>query len=167
MTKHEIAALFDEHAMTLYRYVYLRVGHQEDAEDIISAVFEKVVKHHAGYRPQQGATIRSWLFAITRTTIVDHYRKNGRGALPIDTAGEVPATTPLQSEVLNTQLDWERVCDAIALLPERQQEIILLRYESGLQNTEIADALQINQRTVASALSKATATLRTIIHPRV
>jgi RNA polymerase sigma-70 factor (ECF subfamily) len=167
MTQHEIASLFDAHAMALYRYVYLRIRHQADTEDVISAVFEKVVKHHESYHEQSGATVRSWLFAITRTTLVDHFRKQGKVVLPIEDAGDIPDATRPIDESLDAQFAWDQVAEAIQQLPDRQQEIVLLRYQAGLPNTEIAHVLGINQRTVASALSKATATLRAIINPRV
>ena len=167
MTQHEIAELFDAHATTLYRYAYIRIGHQADTEDVISAVFEKVLKYHDGYHTQVGATVRSWLFAITRTTIIDYFRKKGRDTLPLEDAEEIPALGASAAHAVDIHIGWEYVLAALQHLPDRQQEIILLRYQGGLRNTEIAQVLGINQRTVASALSKATSTLRTIIKSRV
>lgn len=136
MTKHEIAKLFDTYALTLYKFVYLRIGNQADAEDIVSAVFEKVLKYHDGYQEQVGATVRSWLFAITRTTIIDHYRKKHGEVLPLEDAESIPSGMQPVSELTDLRLDWDQVLTGIASLPERQQEIILLRYQSGLANTE-------------------------------
>lgn len=166
MTKHEIAKLFDTHALTLYKFVYLRVGNQADAEDIVSTVFEKVLKYHDGYQEQPGATVRSWLFAITRTTIVDHYRRTHCEVLPLEDAEHMPSDAQSVSELADLRMSWDQVREGIAMLPDRQQEIVLLRYQSDLSNTEIAQVLGIDQHTVASALSKALTTLRTLFKPR-
>lgn len=167
MTQHDIAQLFDTQARTVYRYIYFRVGNQADAEDITSAVFEKVVRYHHTFHEQNGATSRSWLFAIARSVLSDHFRKKHGGDITtLDDSVDIPSPDASPAVVADTVLTWESVMQGIALLPQRQQEIVLLKYQSDLSNTEIATVLGIDQHTVGSAASKAIARLRSLFTSR-
>lgn len=62
----------------LLLYIKKRVNSQEDAEDILQDVFIKI--HHNISNLKQTATIISWLYRITKNSVIDFYRK--RGSLP-------------------------------------------------------------------------------------
>ena len=64
--------LYQNYLGLIYRYVYSRVGNQEDAEDIASHVFLKALREVDYERSPK--MIRNWLFRVTRTTIADYWR---------------------------------------------------------------------------------------------
>ncbi|HEX5860941.1 MAG TPA: sigma-70 family RNA polymerase sigma factor, partial [Nocardioides sp.] len=55
------------------------------------------------------------------------------------------------------------VLDAMRALPERQREVLALRYYLDLSEAEIADALGISRGAVKSHASRGSATLRTLL----
>lgn len=162
----QISQLYDEQFDSVYKYVYFRVRNVQDTEDIVSNVFLKVVEHIDTYSPQAGATDRSWLFAIVRNTLIDHYRKKRIPTVSTEEAEEEPETRQIQDR-FDHDLKYQQVLDCIQELPDRQKEIVILKYQSGLKNKEIALLLEIDQRSVASALSKAQATLRKKLPTRI
>ena len=64
--------LYQNYLGLIYRYVYSRVGNQEDAEDIASHVFLKALREVDYERSPK--MIRNWLFRVARTTIADYWR---------------------------------------------------------------------------------------------
>jgi RNA polymerase sigma-70 factor (ECF subfamily) len=59
--------------------VYRSVGNREEAEDLTSQIFLKVV---SGLDDSRGAKVATlWLFQLTRTTIADYWRTRARASL--------------------------------------------------------------------------------------
>lgn len=56
----------------------------------------------------------------------------------------------------------QRLRQAIALLPKRQQEVLFLKFYQGLEHEQISDLMDINRQSVANHLHKAIITLRTL-----
>ncbi|MBI2411375.1 MAG: RNA polymerase sigma factor [Candidatus Kerfeldbacteria bacterium] len=124
-----IASLFDEYFTSVYKYVFFRVRNQQDAEDIVADVFEKILKKQHTFQQQHGATIRSWIFAIARNTLIDYYRKQHHQPDSLDVAessAEIAHHDRVENTV-DTAMDLQRVYAVLDQLPPRQQEIVLLR----------------------------------------
>ena len=60
-----VTRVYEENVTPVYRFLYARVGNQEDAEDLTSQVFMKAVRHLDGARAD--LSIKSWLFQLART----------------------------------------------------------------------------------------------------
>lgn len=153
--------IFKQHFRSIYNYVYFRVGNMADAEDISSTVMEKIVKNLSTFVPKKNATIRSWIFAITRNCIADFYQAKKDVADIHSTV--LHDHSPMQEEILDRKTDILSLHNAIAKLPAQQKKIVLLRYKADLSNKEIASLLGINPQTVSGALSKAIKKLQSLI----
>ena len=128
---------------------------REAAEDCTQTAYERAYKAWKTWRPE--APAEAWLHRIAINTAISSRRKErlqelgevlrriGRPAPPPD-----PALTAERSEIV----------DAIRTLPPKQAAAIVLRHYHGYSNREIAVALDIPERTVASRLATARARLR-------
>lgn len=155
----DIEQFYNAQIERVYRYVYFRVQHAEVAEDIVSAVFEKAVKNAAKYTEREDASEASWVFQITRNTLKDYYKKHKSQA--VDPAEIELEDSALQPDVRVEQMyDYQWMMQHIQQLPERQKEALMLRYQSGLKNTEIAELMHIDQKTVSATISQALKALR-------
>ncbi|MBQ6258024.1 MAG: sigma-70 family RNA polymerase sigma factor, partial [Clostridia bacterium] len=56
-------------------YIMARVQHRADAEDLCADVFEKVFRKMDQF-DRSKASLSTWIFTITRNTLIDHFRKN-------------------------------------------------------------------------------------------
>lgn len=164
---YSIEKLYDRHFDSVYRYVYYRLRHVQDTEDVVASSFMKAAEKLPNFQAKQNASVRSWLFAIVRNTIIDHYRKQKhRNHEDIDST--FIADPPQQARILDCKLAYESVMKHLSILSAQQREIVLLRYHSGLRNKEIAELLGIEAKSVSSVLTKAKKTLKerkTIINP--
>jgi RNA polymerase sigma-70 factor (ECF subfamily) len=77
----------------------------EDAEDVAQDVFRKAAAHLAGFRRERaGDTFRGWLRAITRTTLIEHFRQRSR--------------QPQGSGGTDAQMQLEDIADPLAHLDQ-------------------------------------------------
>jgi len=74
------AELYEQYMPRVFGYVYYKVNNVHLAEDLTSSVFEKAITRFRSYRSDK-ASFSTWLFAIARNTMIDHFRTSTRGEL--------------------------------------------------------------------------------------
>ena len=85
MDKQEFQTFYEENFSLIYRYMYHQVGNREEAEDLTSHVFLKVV---SSLDPERSRlSMQKWLFLIARTTMADYWRTYYR--LPVSSLDEL------------------------------------------------------------------------------
>lgn len=158
----DLATLFQEHYSRIYNYLRYRVTAPEDAEDLISIIFERAYTHRAQFNPTKG-TFSTWLFRIAHNALVDHYRIRKRhttweteAGLPADlvTPEPSPEAQIVQQETV------AQLLQGVASLSERDQEIITLKFAGRLKNKEIGEIINMKEKTVSVALLRAMRRLR-------
>ncbi len=133
-------SLYDRYQAMIYRFVFVKVGRREDAEDITHQVFMAAWQSIRGYK-DLGHPFSSWLYQIARNMVVDHYR-----ARKSETSLEkmdpdyfvVPASAQFD---LATKLEIERVRAAIAALKPDYQDVIIMRFIEDLPLRDVARAM--------------------------
>jgi len=152
--------LYDLYFPKIFRYVSWRIGNRSDTEDLVSDIFTKALNKIDSFKWQKGATFSSWIFRIAYNTIVDFYRtKHKRDYINIDDLPEIPSDSLLPDEDLDRRQLFKKLYQMIQELPERQAEIITMRFFTEMKNKEIANVLGISEKSVASSLCRGLRTL--------
>lgn len=151
-----VAEAFSQHADTIYRFIYSRVGNREDAEDLTSEVFLKAT--HYLDEQRSGVSVLSWLFTVAGTVLADHWRRYYRvgSVLPIDEAHYVEETddpNPEEAMVRSTSL----VSEILGTLPPRYRQVLELRFLLGYSLNEVAVELGITVGNVKTLQHRALA----------
>jgi RNA polymerase sigma-70 factor (ECF subfamily) len=150
-------ALFRACASDVHGYLISLLGDRASAEDVAALAFERLYRSRSRLDSRRG-TPRAWLFAIARNAALDELRgRRRRGAYDLleERAGE-----GVQDDAL---VDVERratVRDALAALPLRDREIVLLKFHGQLSNAELARALGISESNAGTRLHRALTRLR-------
>ncbi len=153
----DFEAWFRDHREAVYRYVRFRVATREVAEDVTSEVFMKALRSLHRY-DQNRASPRTWLLRIARNAVTDHLRAlKRRGSLHVslDRVPDLVADVPSQEERVVREERIQRLLNGSQTLRKADQEILSLRYGSGLDNGEIAEHLGISNNAVAVRLHRA------------
>jgi RNA polymerase sigma-70 factor (ECF subfamily) len=161
----DFAQWFRDHQPTVYRYVRFRVASREAAEDVTSQVFMKALRALDRYDPNRAAP-KTWLLRIARNAVTDHLRSLRRRSslhVSLDRAPDLVADVPTQEERVLRGERIEMLLNASRELRPADQEILSLRYGSGLGNREIAEALKISGNAVAVRLHRALARLKAVV----
>jgi len=150
-------ALYAEQLPRVYNYFRYRVGDGPAAEDLTSLTFEKAWRARHRYR-RDLAAFGTWLFTIARNVATDHFRQH-RPHVSLDEAADVRAdTTP--EEIAERRSDDERLNRLLASLPERERELLSLKYGADLTNRAIARLTGLSESNVGTILHRSIATLR-------
>jgi len=151
-------AVYAEHLPRVYNFFRYRVGDGPVAEDLTSVTFEKAWRGRNRYRRDLGR-FGTWLMAIARNVAVDHYRRR-RPEAPLEEAEAVAAAGPSPEELAERHSDLERLDGLLTMLPERERELIALKYGADLNNREIARLTGLSESNVGTRLHRAVHTLR-------
>ena len=120
-------------------YLRARINNTAEEEDLCSEVFEKILKKYDSY-DQSKASVSTWIFSITRNTLIDHYRRSK----PIGELDEnISDGTELDEDLLQDETLSE-LAAALKRLPQQLQDIIVLRYYDGKPLTEIAEMMGLS-----------------------
>ena len=155
--------LFREYHPKVYAYVRYRLNDDQEAEDLTSDILERALTRLSTYDAQKGA-FSTWLFSIAHNMWVNHIKKWKRRSAyqaDYDWAAEnraAPGMSPEQSVVRQEQT--RRMLSCLGTLPDSQQEILTLRFAGQLSNREIAQVLDMNERTVSVYILRALRRLR-------
>jgi RNA polymerase sigma-70 factor (ECF subfamily) len=150
-------AVYAERLPAVYNYFRYRVGDGAVAEDLTSITFVKAWRSRKGYR-RDLAGFGTWLMAIARNVATDHFR-SARRHEPIEAAAAI--TTGITPEDLaERRSDLDRLGRLLNTLPDRDRELIALKYGAGMTNRAIADLTRLSESNVGTLLHRSVQTLR-------
>jgi RNA polymerase sigma-70 factor (ECF subfamily) len=145
----------EQHMAELHAFFVYRLGSRPDAEDLTQETLERAFRAWARYDPAR-ASPRTWLLAIARNLLIDHFRASvNRRTLALDVDPEV-AAAPVEPDF---GLDPD-LAAALARLPEREREILALRFGADLTGPEIASLTGLSLANVQQILSRSLRRLR-------
>jgi RNA polymerase sigma-70 factor (ECF subfamily) len=162
-----IGELYDTHINQVYRYALARLGNVQDAEDVVSEIFYKMLNGLPNYQWRK-VPFAAWLMRIAHNEVVSFTRRNGRRAndteLPDDILDRGNRTDP--AENAERQMALEDLRSAVELLPEAQREVIILRFASGLSVADTARALGKQENNVKVLQHKGMQRLQLLMTPK-
>jgi RNA polymerase sigma-70 factor (ECF subfamily) len=145
-------AVFAEQLPRVYNFFRYRVGDGPVAEDLTAATFEKVWRSRHRYRRDRAA-FGTWVFAVARNVAVDHYRRR-RAHAPLEDAAGLPGG-PTPEDLTAHRSDLARLETLLARRPEREREILALKYGAEMTNREVARTTGLSESNVGTILHRA------------
>jgi RNA polymerase sigma-70 factor (sigma-E family) len=148
--------LYRGHALRLTRMALLLVGDKPTAEDVVQEAFLGLFRGLG--RLSDPGRAEAYLRISVLNGCRSVLRARRRARLLRGAAAEYPAVWSAESAALAGE-DRREVLRAVARLPRRQREVLVLRYFAGLSDSEIAADLGVSRGTVVSTASRALAAL--------
>lgn len=148
--------LYNQYFPKVYAYVGYRVPITEDTEDLVAETFLRVLKNLEAYEWRGEGSFAAWLFAIAHNLVSNYYRSHAIRQEQVDlSALDRLAEDPIRPlDVVSQRQRVVALQQLIRTLSPRRQEVITLKFFGGLRNKEIATLLGLDERTVASHLSR-------------
>lgn len=133
-------SLYQRYKTRIYRYLYLHIGHADDAADLTQQVFLKAMTSLKGY--QSRGSFAAWLFRIAYHMMSDTYRRKKvtSGWASLVEAEQVVGDESPEALVLQ-QESHGRLHALLSQLDTRKRELIELRFFAGLNANEIAQVV--------------------------
>ena len=153
------AFFYDKYVKSIYRFIYIRVGSKQAAEDLTQDVFLKMWQHLVDKKNVR--SFQAFIFRIARNTVVDHYRAS-KAELPLE---YMPESVEIIEEAIlsvDKNMDAEILLKEIAKLKVEYQEILLLRYVEDMSVDDIAHVMDKDKNNVRVTVHRALNKLKTI-----
>jgi RNA polymerase sigma-70 factor (ECF subfamily) len=152
--------LCDLYVPRIYNFVLKRVGKVQDAEDITSTVFEKVLLNLNSFDSGK-ASFSTWIYRITINSVTDYYRGRARRRETSleDSGFEVLPGVDSGVERLGRYLAVLELLDG---LPPKYQEALTLRYFGSLKVLEVAEVLGISETAASKRILRGLEELRRV-----
>jgi len=145
--------LSKRHGSRLIGLAWRMLGDRAEAEDIAQEAMLRLWRMAPDWQAGQ-AQVSTWLYQVARNLCTDRLRRRRRAqvglqdvAEPVDPAPSVP--DQMQNAARNAALQ-----QALADLPERQREAVILRHIEGLSNPEIGAVMDISVEAVESLTAR-------------
>lgn len=156
------AQIYDRHSRSLHRFLVLRIG-SDHGEELLGETFRTAFESRHRF-DLTNPNARPWLFGIASNLVLKHNRKRRRRQRAIGRLGaQFEHRTAFEDrlvEISHASDLWDQIKAAIAELPERDREVILLYVIGELNYSEVADALGIPIGTVRSRIHRVRQNLR-------
>jgi len=141
-----LAEAYDRWSTLIYSVAMRITADHAAAEDVTQDVFVHLWQHPDRYDPRRGA-LRSWLCLLARSRALDWVRRR-RAQDRCHAAAAAIAPAPVEvDDGIVWQAEAKMVREAVAALPDRQREAVLLAYYRGRTYREVARDLGIPEGT--------------------
>lgn len=128
----------------VFRYLYNRIGNRQDAEDVTTHTFMAALRGFNKYN--HNGHFSSWLFSIARNKSIDFFRQHKQVVSIEDYEPKSMNNDPLSDLVHAEKLTL--ISNLISSLPERDRELIRLRFLAQLKFSEIAHLMHRSESAV-------------------
>ncbi len=142
----------------IYRHLLYKVNNREDAEDLTSEVFVRMVK---SLKKQRGS-FNAWLYRIASNLAVDYYRKKARQK-EVSLVEDYNEHIEDKEDVAESILQHQTLNKAMSTLPDEQRQTIVLKFLEGYTNKEIAEILSKSIGAVKALQFRALNNLKNIL----
>jgi RNA polymerase sigma-70 factor (ECF subfamily) len=153
---------YARHARAVFSLALTMLGDHARATDLAQEVFLLVWRSAGTYQPTGSA--RAWLLRLTRNRAIDELRRDRRhraseAPLPARLIQALPAPLALADAA-----ERQAVREAVAALPAKQRDALVLAFFQGLSHQEIATCLRTPLGTIKARIRRALQTLRQQLH---
>jgi RNA polymerase sigma-70 factor (ECF subfamily) len=153
----KLEKLFELYYSKIFNYILFQVGGVTLAEDLSSETFLRAIKYYAGYDSERSSEY-TWLRTIAKNVISTYFAKPG--SVPLEELDEnlmSPSDPQFETEDAELKL---KLAQLVFELPDKQKELITMKYTLGMTKREIADELNMTESNVGVSLHRITKELR-------
>ncbi|MEO1703763.1 MAG: RNA polymerase sigma factor [Pseudomonadota bacterium] len=150
-------------APRIMAHAFRMLNDRAEAEDVTQEALMRLWKIAPDWRRGE-AQVTTWLYRVTANLCTDRLRK--ARTTDLDEVPEIVDGAPSADETLIDKARAQALNDALATLPERQREAVVLRHIEGMTNPEIARIMDISVEAVESLTARGKRALAAILAGR-
>ena len=129
------------------------LGDRAEAEDVAQEAMLRLWRIAPDWQTGQ-AKVSTWLYRVTMNLCINLQRKRRGGTVALDDAPDPADNAPSAAEQLVAKARSDALQDALAQLPDRQRQAVVLRHLEELANPEIAEILGVSVEAVESLVAR-------------
>jgi len=144
---HELDTVYRRYYKNVYNYIAFRINNHHDTEELVSAVFEKHVRHRERYNSE--FPMEGWLIGIAKNQVTDYLRKKmRRNFVSLDCLISLVSPNRQPEEIVVKHEGNRALMAAMAKLKNQERQILSMKFATDLKHSEIAKILNITESNV-------------------
>ncbi len=171
--KENFAKIYNDYIDKIYRFIFLKVNSQEEAQDLTSETFLKVWRQFDNPQPtsQSIENIQAFLYKTAGNLVIDFYRQKPKREIPLEnskiefieqkSANQFSPSFAIQE----VSPEMEEIQKGLKNIKKGYSDVIILRYLNDLSVPEISQILDKSQGAVRVMLSRALKDLKNNLTP--
>jgi len=160
--KKEFSRIYDQYINKIYRFIFLKVGSQEIAEDLTSETFLRGWKFFKNGEDIEN--VQAFLYRIARNLVVDFYRNKEKMRVISADSNRIEDPKPDPEEKAKRDSDIFLIRQALSQLKEEYQNVIIWHYVEDLSIREIAKIMEKSEANARVILHRALKSLKNKIN---
>ena len=165
--------LLKRYQQRVFSYLLYSVKNQELAEDLFQDVFMKMVVRIKSGQYAENGKFSSWMMRIVHNHLIDYYRtspnaiilSNDESEVDLFNNADIAVNENREKEMIDQQTLRE-IKGLIAMLPDPQREVLLMRVKDELSFKEIAEKTNCSINTALGRMRYAILNLRQMAYER-
>ncbi|HOS16506.1 MAG TPA: sigma-70 family RNA polymerase sigma factor [Bacteroidales bacterium] len=164
--------LITRYQQKIFSYIMMVVRDKDLAEDLFQDTFIKVINTLRLGNYREEGKFNQWIMRITRNLIIDHFRKSQKMSF-VDNSNENGSffdnfSEPTHSieQIMITEQIHDTLRSLIKLLPEKQQEVLIMRLYQDMSFKEIANLTNVSINTALGRMRYAILNLRKMVEEK-
>ena len=155
--------IYRTHYKNVYNYIGFRINNHFDSEELAASVFENAIRKFNTYKPNV-STMEAWLIGIAKNVVTDYLRsKKHKFFTPLDDIIGLVSQNKQPEEVMVINEDNRALIKAMAMLKNRERQVLSMKFATDLRNNEIAKILNISDSNVGVIIHRAIGKLKEIL----
>ncbi len=144
--------IYEEYYEKVFNFVYMRLLHREDAEDVTADTFIKAMDSYDRYDPSRASCL-TWLCTIARNSLIDHVRRSHSDKIiSFDGSWDIGEDDKELERIEDDS--GQRVYRIFKHLKAEERELLSMRYSMDMEYSEIGKILGIEPRTAAKRVER-------------
>lgn len=152
--------VYDLYFQKIYNYVYFRVRHREDVEDVVSIVFYKALSKFDKFTGED-EKILAWLYVIARNEVISFYRSKNKDSF-VSLNDNIVSDFDVESIILTYDTE-KSIMEALNKVTKEQQDALILYFIQGLKMKEVASILGKSEGAIKSLIYRGLRNMRKLI----
>ena len=158
--KNRFEEIYDDNVEQIYRFVFLKLGSRDEADDITSKTFLRVwetLKREGSYGRVKNP--RAYAYKIARNLLIDYYRRKREESIPVEDV-VLEDKEKRADERAEIDSEMERVRVALKKLNDDYQNVVIWYYLNELTVEEISELMGKSETNIRVTIHRAVSALR-------
>lgn len=152
---------FQEHYSRLCSIAYSYVAILEDSEDIVQELFVSLWNNEKDLLPEK--EFATYATTAVKNRCISYLRQKKNLVCSIEDFPNAASSAPADDDDENVIHTRKKLNEALKTLPPKCRSVFLLSKAKGLKYREIAEKMEISEKTVENQMTKAIKMLRTYL----
>ena len=161
VAENHLHGLVRLHGPRLYRFIYQKIGHVADAQDLVQQTFLEAHRALASFKGD--SELSTWLYGIAKNLVRNYLSRSPHRRFEFcsdELLMEEQDAGPSPMDVLDQGQQLRALTLAMSEIPDHMRQLVWMVVVDELSYEEAAVALNIPKGTVRSRLSRARSALR-------